>query len=549
VSRNSLNFLIAILFTPTSKPRTIGSYYFRTTIDLSQVYKNSEKKLIHTLLINKLNIEIQEKVKGKIELPKIFYLRDEKIKTSIKEGIIFNYKKLLEQMPPQAHQNYVFKIDGITITQFKSGKLLIQGKPTNLSDQVYETISTIYREKSSEEFINKLSQQLSPSEFKSLKIELKRFQVSVDNYISQEIFDYLHPNDQIDLRDGIILVEWSKQYNPNFKNYGILVRNFAIVYEGFLIKLLIDLGVISQQEFERDVRVGQIGKVLKEKKVELESKISEYRRKYSYLPKKLEALWEECRNKILHSDYVAPHHIDSFEKANSKILEILDVIGKMFKVSNIPKRNSFEVIGTDESGKGDYFGPLVIAGVYVNSKAQLQKLDYLGVIDSKELSDGQILKLAKEIKKICKYDIVTINPKKYNELYQTIKNLNKLLAWEHSRVIENLLATVNCSYVISDQFGDESFIQNALMERGKKVILEQTPKAEENIVVAAASILAREEFLRRLYIMSRKFNVQFPKGASKLVEKAAKEFTRRYGKDKLDEIAKVHFKVTENLNA
>ncbi len=160
-------------------------------------------------------------------------------------------------------------------------------------------------------------------------------------------------------------------------------------------------------------------------------------------------------------------------------------------------------IGVDESGKGDYFGYLVVAGVMIDDTAE-KKLAALKVKDSKKLLDFTVTKLARDIKKICKYDIVKISPEKYNQLYKKFgpKGLNKLLAWGHARVIENLVKKNSCDYVISDKFGDERYLKSALMENGKKIKLIQQVRAESDMAVAAASILARAEFLKTLKRLS-----------------------------------------------
>jgi ribonuclease HIII len=205
-----------------------------------------------------------------------------------------------------------------------------------------------------------------------------------------------------------------------------------------------------------------------------------------------------------------------------------------------------EMIGTDESGKGDFFGPLVIAGVYVN-KNNSNLLRELGVIDSKKLTDKHIADLAIKIKAICPYSIVTVGNTKYNELYDEIKNLNKLLAWGHARVIENLLEKTDCNFVLSDQFGDEGLIKAALLKKGKTITLFQRHKAEEIISVAAASIIARNEYVSRMNQLSTKYKLEMPKGASTKTINAAKQFVSQYGKQELKTVAKLHFKTTEQL--
>ncbi|MHB1394845.1 MAG: ribonuclease HIII [Clostridia bacterium] len=219
---------------------------------------------------------------------------------------------------------------------------------------------------------------------------------------------------------------------------------------------------------------------------------------------------------------------------------------KDIKVASKAEDLEIELIGTDESGKGDYFGPLVIAGVYANADMK-KKLREIGAADSKTLTDTKIQKLAEEITKICKFDLVTIGNKRYNEMYNEIKNLNKLLAWGHARVIENLLELVDCSNVLSDQFGNPELIKNALMEKGRKINLEQRPRAEENVVVAAASILARNEYVNAMNILSEEFGMELPKGGSAMVVEAAREFVLSHGKEKLSNVAKLHFVITEKI--
>jgi ribonuclease HIII len=203
-------------------------------------------------------------------------------------------------------------------------------------------------------------------------------------------------------------------------------------------------------------------------------------------------------------------------------------------------------IGTDESGKGDYFGPLVIAGVLAD-KDNIEKLAKLGAADSKTLNDGFIAKIAPEIKAITTFAVVVINPAKYNELYKKIGNLNNLLAWGHARAIENILEKKPCQNALSDKFGNESLIKNALLKNGRNINLVQRTKAESDIAVAAASILARDEYVRRMKKMSSEYGIELPKGASELVISRAKEFVGKHGREKLAEVAKLHFKTTNSL--
>lgn len=202
-------------------------------------------------------------------------------------------------------------------------------------------------------------------------------------------------------------------------------------------------------------------------------------------------------------------------------------------------------IGIDESGKGDYFGPLVIAAAHVTLEIE-PELRLMEVRDSKKISDGRVLEIARDLRQVCKHSIVTINPQKYNELYPKFRNLNRLLAWGHARALENLLEQVDCPLAIADQFGDERFVLNALLEKGKKIQLVQRTKAEADLAVAAASILARAEFLLRLKRLSDEIGTTLPKGATH-VELAARMVVKKHGEAMLENVAKLHFKTTKSV--
>jgi len=208
-----------------------------------------------------------------------------------------------------------------------------------------------------------------------------------------------------------------------------------------------------------------------------------------------------------------------------------------------------EYIGTDESGKGDFFGPLVIAGVFVDIEKK-KKLDEIGVRDSKLISHGLIRNLAESIKKIsgqeC-FNIVIINPPRYNELYAKFGNLNKLLAWGHAKVLENILNQKESVTAISDKFGDERLILESLQEKGKRLQLHQFHKAEKYTAVAAASILARDRFNDWFDKQKKELMIDLPKGSSQKVKDAARQIKAQYSDEILHKLTKAHFKITGTL--
>lgn len=204
-------------------------------------------------------------------------------------------------------------------------------------------------------------------------------------------------------------------------------------------------------------------------------------------------------------------------------------------------------IGVDESGKGDFFGPLCVAGVLVDEKTEQLFVD-AGIKDSKKITDKKILEFEKLIKSNAVHSVVAISNSKYNELYNNIKNLNKLLAWGHARVIENIAENNECDYAMSDQFGDESLIKSALMKNGRNIELRQMVRAESSdIAVAAASVLARAAYVHKMDEMEQNYGMKFQKGCSDLVKTVAREFISKYGKDKLKEVCKTHFKTYKEV--
>lgn len=207
-------------------------------------------------------------------------------------------------------------------------------------------------------------------------------------------------------------------------------------------------------------------------------------------------------------------------------------------------------LGVDESGKGDFFGPLCIAGAYINEKVVNAWKD-AGIRDSKNISsDKRIKELAELIRKTpgCITSVVPIGNEAYNRLYHKMGSVNTLLAWGHARVIENLMSlkyqmSPPPVRAISDQFAyHKDTVAKALMPLGRSIELVQKHRAEEDLAVAAASILARDEFVTRLKGLEKQYEMEFPKGASAAVDAAAKEFIARRGAENLPKVAKMHFR-------
>lgn len=206
--------------------------------------------------------------------------------------------------------------------------------------------------------------------------------------------------------------------------------------------------------------------------------------------------------------------------------------------------------GVDESGKGDYFGPLVVAGVY-SCEATAHQLARLGCKDSKKIKDDQaIIALAGKITSLpgIVHEVICIGPKRYNELYAEWGNLNRLLAWGHARVIAALHSKVpSCPRALSDQFANEWVLRKALGARHVPIRLEQRTQGESDIAVAAASILARARFVKWMQEASAASGCKLPLGCAPHVSQAARAFIAVHGTARLGDVAKLHFKVTRQV--
>lgn len=206
-------------------------------------------------------------------------------------------------------------------------------------------------------------------------------------------------------------------------------------------------------------------------------------------------------------------------------------------------------IGSDEVGTGDYFGPVVVCAAYVNIE-DIKFLEELKVKDSKQITDDYIRKIAPTIAKKIDYELLVLSNKEYNEKYKTIKNINKIKAIMHNKVLYTLHQRhSDCNKIIIDEFAKANSYFNYLKEvTNVERNLIFTPKAEnKNMAVATAAILARFSFLEIMDKLSDKYHEPLLKGANSEVDKQAERLIEKYGKEVLEDIAKLHFINTERI--
>ena len=203
--------------------------------------------------------------------------------------------------------------------------------------------------------------------------------------------------------------------------------------------------------------------------------------------------------------------------------------------------SDLSIIGVDESGKGDFFGPLVVAA-FLAPDSRLNDLREMGVRDGKTLSDKRIIEIDERLRAIYVHAVEVVAPTRYNAEYDRIRNLNKLLAAKHALVVDRILSEHHADRAVIDQFGKTELVERALAAKGRDIDLDQRFRGEAILQVAAASILARAAFIRAMSALSDQYGLTLPKGAAPQVDQAGRKFVSLHGVENLPAVAKLHFK-------
>ncbi len=199
------------------------------------------------------------------------------------------------------------------------------------------------------------------------------------------------------------------------------------------------------------------------------------------------------------------------------------------------------ILGVDESGKGDFFGPLVV-GALLASDSDLEKLQELGVRDGKLIANKKLLTIDEQLRSYFPHIIIMFSPEEYNRQYASIKNLNKLLADGHARAIAAVLVKHRVDLAVSDKFGKTELVEGAIRKKGVTIDLQQLVRGERIPQVAAASILARAAFMREIEKLSALLEIDIPRGAGSIVDEAGRKLAKRHPVSLFGKIAKIHFK-------
>lgn len=494
-----------------------------------------------------------------------YFVISEKIQ-EVKENILDFFRQISREKNSLAAAEF-FSLElnkdseRVSITQYFSGTLLVQGKSTPLFDDVCDFLDTML----AQPFSDKAQRFLPETEFTTKSKEYlekpsaeNEALVWLQNQGLGKVIEYIPPETRQTLtsasgvRNSILITK------SHLEDYSVIVMPFGKAYEGYLIHLAIDLKIVEPEDITVSAESIRIGEWIQK----IKQSIPDHKR-YSEIPDNLQAAWT-ARNKAIHAD---PDYrfstLSSVSEAEQEIIKIINAMVRSHKLlieehiplgikkssqnskSLIPRKDSSDDlwIGTDESGKGDFFGPLVVVGVLIDKKDE-EYLMSKGVKDSKVLSDSVNKSLAIIIRERCKHKIINLGAKQYYEKYKEFGNLNQLLAWAHCEAITSLSGDMGVKYAIVDQFdSDQNLMIGQLKRIGCNIPLVQRPKAESDLAVAAASIVARDTFLEMINKLSIKCGYELPRGSAdpKVVE-IGKEIYLTKGKRELYKLCKTNFR-------
>lgn len=539
-------------------------------------------------------------------------------------------------------------ISKVTVTQYQSGSLVVQGRSSFLFEDVCSFLDTLLVQS----FSARAERYLPDNTDTTVKTYLDQPTTEnsalqwLDEHVEFDalVREFLPPTDRATIIAGAALCIAAERGMFTLPDYSVVVMPFGKAFEGYLTALAIHLGLTTRAEVDKRLSAVDIGSDSGWIS-EISKRLPDPRR-HADTPTSLKSAWH-CRNKAMHSDSAHPNStLPTFQKAKREIDVILRAMEKSYQlfilgdlklqddnqrtsslskasdrkkgdefkyhgvdresllrqlqadpnyeiVVNEPtKKNAWEinstsgirvfaprdsdtvvvrgndrdafvakyagflsskaiVVGVDESGKGDVFGPLVIAAVATDQDTE-KALIAAGVRDSKTLDDRDVRILSERIRTTCQYEILVLRPSEYNERYLEYDNLNSLLAWGHAEVVKRLAKRTKLTKCISDQFaGSHDVLKSAFGNHGITVPLEQRHGAESETSVAAASIIARDAFIQEMDKLSKEAGFSLPKGGSNPdIAGALQRIIRGKGKQGLSQFAKLHFKpVREALGA
>lgn len=434
-----------------------------------------------------------------------------------------------------------------TVIISQKGKINVQGKESLLRTTLNSFVSQILSPTTSLSTIStsltpgKAQEGLLPLIFKDHAQVEQNVLIWVDEQVGLSVCTLLSQTDQAIYLSGVKLLLQVKEQQLMLADYAPLIMPFARACEGFLVQVACCLDQSFSEKNDPPTAEDAI--------CLLHQQCQATAQNPGFIDT-LQSAWRDIHHSIMFANSpslsryprlaLAEQAIGIIHRAMHHGYEVL-IEGGWIGGGSLPfERSGKARIGVDESGKCDCFGPLVISAVYVNELME-QRLIAMGVRDSKKVkNDQRILSLAEMIQACCPHAIICIEPLQYQDLYHQFGNENKVLAQGHAQALEQVLEQSPCAYAIADQFGKASLLQEVLLPLGRQVRLEQRPRAEEDIAVAAASIIARATFLQWLKLHSDRIGKELPKGsAGSSTNKVAHTILAECGEQILSEVVKL----------
>lgn len=222
-------------------------------------------------------------------------------------------------------------------------------------------------------------------------------------------------------------------------------------------------------------------------------------------------------------------------------------------VSSIGLSEADLIVGCDEAGKGEFFGPLVLAACYIPIEMR-DEIVGLGVDDSKKLTDDKIITIVEKLQEKVLFELNIVNPGRLNQRWRKIKNISEIMAQEYAVIIKKVSNEIGDfkkqGAIVVDRFTkissrmEKSLDEVGISMGGDGVKCVQIPNGERYLSVAVASVLARAKYLEVMNDYELEYERKFPRGYSGVVEFSEK-FIEDFGSEVFQSVAKTFFKTSD----
>lgn len=291
-----------------------------TTIDDSQI-KPDFKESIRAAMNGYIKIEAFRE--GTISLG-TRNLHDPALVSEVKKMLEEKFSELKDTGIKDQVFSYRLEGNNLIVSQYQAGALLFQGKATSFSDKVIREVDKLVQQNQRSLLLSRIKAQVQKEEYVEIEAALKSRQVTLNEYVSPKLYSFFSGCGSHLLQDGLTILQVIKEKNIQLKDYGSLLRNFAMLFEDFLIDWFIKLGVLNEDDFKLNVRESFVGRYINDPNILPQKFLHCYSRTKPKFVEKLKSAYQECRHDLLHADKFKYEPITSLEKANAKLRLIIE---------------------------------------------------------------------------------------------------------------------------------------------------------------------------------------------------------------------------------